>query len=66
MATSQVSITCPRCHHVSFHPGDIEQKYCSKCHWWTGDPQLGSPEVIAMVEAERMLGGLGLEESHGI
>lgn len=45
------SITCPRCGRTSYSPGDIAQKYCGWCHWWTSDSQLGRPEVIA--DAER-------------
>jgi ribosomal protein L37E len=29
---SQPSITCPRCGMISYHPQDIEQRYCVKCH----------------------------------
>lgn len=45
-------ITCPRCKKVSHHPEDEAQGYCGFCHWWTSDPQLGAPEVIAQAEAE--------------
>lgn len=45
------SITCPRCSTTSHHPDDITQGYCGRCHWWTSDPLLGSPEVIAQAEA---------------
>lgn len=34
------SITCPDCQKVSFHPRDVEQRYCGFCHWWTSDPEL--------------------------
>lgn len=50
--TVQPSITCPRCGSVSYHPGDIENRYCGRCHWWTSDPTLGRPDVIAQAEAE--------------
>lgn len=26
------SITCPVCGAVSYHPADIEQRYCGRCH----------------------------------
>jgi YgiT-type zinc finger domain-containing protein len=28
------SIVCPRCGARSFHPRDIEQRYCGFCHDW--------------------------------
>lgn len=51
----QPSITCPRCGSVSYHPEDIRQGYCGRCHWWTSDKQLGEPWVIAMAEREGTL-----------
>lgn len=47
----QPNFTCPRCGKISYNSNDIAQGYCAWCQWWTGDPSLGSPEVIA--EAER-------------
>ena len=35
------AFTCPCCAAVSHHPTDLEQGYCGRCHWWTGDPLLG-------------------------
>lgn len=32
-----VSITCPQCAATSYHPEDVRQGYCSRCHWWTSD-----------------------------
>lgn len=32
------SFTCPRCGAVSYHPNDIREGYCGRCHDWTGDP----------------------------
>lgn len=46
------SITCPRCHRTSYHPDDIDTGYCGACHWWTSDPVLGAPEVIAQAELD--------------
>lgn len=43
--------TCPRCSRTSHHPEDERHGYCGACHWWTGDPSLGSPEVLELVEA---------------
>lgn len=28
------SITCPQCGAESFHPDDIENMYCSRCHMY--------------------------------
>lgn len=50
--TEQPTITCPRCGRTSYSEGDIQQKYCGFCHWWTSDSQLGRPEVIAQAELE--------------
>jgi len=46
------SFTCPRCGTVSYHPDDIRFGYCGRCHWWTGDPQLGALDVIAQAEQD--------------
>lgn len=50
------SITCPRCGATSYHPEDIAQGYCGRCHWWTSDPLLGAPWVIAELEREGKIG----------
>ncbi|MEV5451306.1 hypothetical protein [Streptomyces sp. NPDC052535] len=34
------SIVCPECGAQSWHPKDVEEGYCGRCHWWTGDPRL--------------------------
>ena len=54
LLVTQPSITCPRCGKTSYNPNDIAQGYCggSGCHWWTSDPVLGAPEVIAQAEAD--------------
>lgn len=26
------TITCPQCGRVSYHPADIQQRYCGGCH----------------------------------
>lgn len=28
------SITCPTCRKTSYHPKDIEERYCGYCHQW--------------------------------
>lgn len=30
----QPFIRCLRCRLASFHPKDIEQRYCARCHRW--------------------------------
>jgi len=30
-----LSITCPRCGRTSYHPKDIAEGYCGRCHDWT-------------------------------
>jgi plasmid maintenance system antidote protein VapI len=39
------SFTCPCCGATSSHPEDIAHGFCARCHWWTGDPQLGPPHL---------------------
>ncbi len=34
------AFTCPCCGAKSWHPKDGEQKWCGRCSWWTGDPEL--------------------------
>lgn len=41
---AQAFIECPRCAAKSYHPDDIRQGYCGRCHWWTSDPVLGQVE----------------------
>lgn len=35
----QASITCPKCGMRSFHPMDVKEGYCGRCHAWTTDVQ---------------------------
>lgn len=32
------SFTCPVCGATSYHPKDVEQGYCGRCHGWTREP----------------------------
>ena len=41
-ATSLPSFTCPCCGIVSYNRNDIAQRFCGRCHDWTGDPGLGA------------------------
>ncbi len=36
------AFTCPCCGATSSNPNDIAQRYCGRCHDWTGDPGLGA------------------------
>lgn len=31
------SIICPRCGRTSYHPGDVEKRYCGNCHQFHDD-----------------------------
>lgn len=41
-APAPPSFTCPCCGIVSNNRNDIAQRYCGRCHDWTGDPALGA------------------------
>jgi hypothetical protein len=41
MSTPPPSFTCPCCEAVSYHLADIADGYCGRCHWLTGDSELG-------------------------
>lgn len=32
------AFTCPRCGATSSHPEDLANRYCGRCHAFTGDP----------------------------
>lgn len=34
---------CPRCGLVSWHPKDLEEGYCGRCHDWTAPPEHDDP-----------------------
>jgi class 3 adenylate cyclase len=36
---------CPCCGEVMRQPADIENRYCGRCHWYTGDPELGAAHM---------------------
>jgi hypothetical protein len=46
------AFTCPCCGATSRHPQDIAHGYCSRCHAFTGDPELG-PVHLAEACPER-------------
>jgi hypothetical protein len=39
------SFTCPCCGAVSYNLNDIANGYCGRCHWYTGDPEIGPPHL---------------------
>jgi hypothetical protein len=43
---AQPSITCPRCGSVSYNPGDIEHRYCGRCHQFHQDFPGNPPAVV--------------------
>lgn len=47
-AVDQPSITCPVCGMTSYHPEDIRQGYCGRCHDYTSPSSDGSPELIGV------------------
>ena len=34
---------CPRCGARSYHPMDVSERYCVRCHLFEGDEMLGKP-----------------------
>lgn len=32
LKNGDIAFMCPNCFMVSFHPKDLEQKYCGNCH----------------------------------
>jgi plasmid maintenance system antidote protein VapI len=55
------TFTCPCCGATSSHPQDIAHGYCSRCHAFTGDPELGPPH-LAEACPERKTAGDALAE----
>lgn len=51
------SYTCPRCGAVSYHPKDLEYRYCVRCHKFEDDAAI--PPAIARVYREARDGTLG-------
>ncbi|MFJ9239736.1 hypothetical protein ACIRJ3_32715 [Streptomyces anulatus] len=40
MTDPRPSFVCPECSAESWHPEDVAQGYCGRCHFWTGDPTM--------------------------
>lgn len=55
----QPKITCPFCKATSYHPEDIAQRYCGRCHVFTGD-------VVRMARRDRELAVEFLAMSAGV
>lgn len=52
------TFTCPCCGATSSHPQDIAHGYCSRCHAFTGDPELGPPHLAeACIERKAAVTG---------
>lgn len=39
IAADGKSITCLRCHQTSYHPADVDQRFCANCGRWHGDEE---------------------------
>jgi ribosomal protein L37E len=37
MSDATPSITCPRCGRTSYHPVDVQERYCGACRAWHAD-----------------------------
>jgi hypothetical protein len=48
------TFTCPCCRVTSPNPDDVRERYCFRCHWWTGVPELAAerPDLLALAELE--------------
>jgi hypothetical protein len=59
--TEQPSFTCPVCGMTSYHPEDIRQGYCGKCHGWTGGewPTNEDVRIAAEMHGEAEAGRFG-------
>jgi hypothetical protein len=44
---------CPRCSQSSRSVDDQAEGYCPRCHWYTGDPELGQIEPPNRSEPRR-------------
>lgn len=64
------SISCPRCGLVSYHPKDIEERYCANCHMWHDDmvdrPYTLTKKVDHLVELRTNLRALTYGEKMGV
>jgi hypothetical protein len=58
---AEPSITCPLCGATSYHPQDIGEGYCGRCHDWTSPPgaRADDPPLLGCT-----CGGIGATGSH--
>jgi len=54
----QPSITCPTCGMTSYSHGDINHRYCGKCHAYHRDHQRGYWEAELTRKVEKLQGEL--------
>jgi ribosomal protein L37E len=50
------SITCPNCHRTSYHPKDVEHRFCGVCGF---HDQLPNRSVVTMEQAFNFTDGAG-------
>jgi hypothetical protein len=48
-----LSVTCPRCHRVSYHPEDFVYRYCGFCHEFHDDAM---PVVVSVGAVTNTIG----------
>lgn len=55
IAADGKSITCKRCKRTSYHPRDIEERYCGSCHVFHEDlwPPIREAWINGSVPLER-------------
>jgi hypothetical protein len=51
------AFTCPCCGATSRHPADIAHRYCSRCHAFTGDPELGAAHLAEPCAERKVTSG---------
>lgn len=50
------SITCPKCGKTSYHPKDVEEKYCGNCHEFQSAMAVLSPgECVELPEPNNLV-----------
>jgi hypothetical protein len=55
MPTEKVAFTCPHCGRDSFHPRDLDYRYCGGCHYFVDDvaaQALSAEAIAAAAEAQ--------------
>lgn len=49
-------LTCPRCGMTSWHPRDVAEGYCGKCHDWTAEPCVPGMSGSKMAQSSGTVG----------